>query len=228
MRNVEPLPVNPDGERRTSQVVCSSLVPSTRVTRSFLRTGSRVAARPRIVAVIAAVGWLAVAPLRAAEDRGNDHTPPSVEEVSAPGSEFSRRPTWVSPSQHLANASGPYVTRVATPAGEPLKHRLGTPRRPALLVGLYMSYGLLQALDAQSTIRALHSGTGHEGNPLASPFAKHPAALATFKLGLTGGTIFGVDKLCKSHRRLGMITMAILNSGYAYIVQRSYRSFPAR
>jgi hypothetical protein len=228
MTNVEPLPVYPDGERRTSQVVYSPPVPSTRGIRSFLRAGTHVATPPRIVAVIAAVGWLAVIPLRAAEDQGNDRRPPSVEEVGAPGSEFSSKPLWVSPSQHLANTSAPYLTRVATPAGEPLEHRPHTARRPALLIGLYVSYGLLQTLDAQSTIRALHSGTGHEGNPLVSPFAAHPAALATFKLGLTGGTIYGIDKLYKSHRRLGMITLALINSGYAYIVQRSYRTFPAR
>jgi hypothetical protein len=208
--------------------VYSSPVPSTRGTRSFLSSGSHVADRPRIVAVIAVVGWLAVTPLRAAEDQGNDRRPSSVEEVSAPGSEFSRRPTWVSSSQHLANASAPYMTRVATLAGEPLEQRPRTTRRPALLIGLYVSYALLQTLDAQSTIRALHSGTGHEGNPLVSPFAAHPAALATFKLGLTGGTIYGIDKLYKSHRRLGMIILATVNSGYAYIVQRSYRSFPPR
>jgi hypothetical protein len=97
-----------------------------------------------------------------------------------------------------------------------------------LLIGLYVSYGLLQALDAQSTIRALHSGAAREGNPLLSPFAAQPAALATFKLGLTGGTIYGIDRLYKSHRRLAMITLATINSGYACIVQRNYRSFPAR
>jgi hypothetical protein len=97
-----------------------------------------------------------------------------------------------------------------------------------LLIALYVSYGLLQALDAQSTIRALHSGAAHEGNPLLSPFAAHPAALATFKLGLTGGTIYGIDRLYKSHRRLAVITLATINSGYACIVQRNYRSFPTR
>jgi hypothetical protein len=120
------------------------------------------------------------------------------------------------------------VTPVASPAGEPLEHRPHTPRRLALLIGLYVSYGLLQTLDAQSTIRALHSGTGHEGNPLVSPFAAHPAALATFKLGQTSGTIYGIDKLYKSHRKLAMVTLANINIGYAYIVQRSYRNFPAR
>jgi hypothetical protein len=93
---------------------------------------------------------------------------------------------------------------------------------------MYVSYGLLQALDAQSTIRALNSGSAHEGNPLLSPFASHPAALAAFKLGLTSGTIYGFDRLYKSHRRLTMIALAAINCGYACIVRRNYRNFPTR
>jgi hypothetical protein len=181
-----------------------------------------------VVAMITVVGWLPGPLLRAAKDEGNDRTPPNLPAVSAPGPQFSAWRAHVLPSLRLPTASAANTARVAAVRSEPLVSKPRTARRPALLIGLYVSYGLLQALDAQSTIRALHSGAGHEGNPLLSPFAAHPAALATFKLGLTGGTIYGIDRLYKSHRRLAMITLATINSGYACIVQRNYRSFPTR
>jgi hypothetical protein len=90
---------------------------------------------------------------------------------------------------------------------------------------MYVSYGLLQALDAESTIHALRTRKAYEGNPVLSPFASNPAALSAFKLGLTGGTILGIDRLRKSNRRLAMITLAVVNGGYACVVARNYRNF---
>jgi len=181
-----------------------------------------------IVAVITVVGWLAAPPRGAAEDEGNYRRLPNLDVAGAPGREFSTGHAEVPPSLGSPNALTANGTRVAALGSEPLERKPRTTRRPALLIGLYVSYGLLQALDAQSTIRALHTGATHEANPLLSPFAAHPAALATFKLGLTGGTIYGVDRLYKSHRRLAIITLAAINSGYACIVLRNYRRFPPR
>ena len=110
-----------------------------------------------------------------------------------------------------------------SPASKPRKSP-----RPALLMGMYVSYGLLQVLDAESTIRALQTKRAYEGNPVLSPFASNPAALAAFKLGLTGGTILGIDPLRKSHRRLAMVTLAVINGGYACVVLRNYREFSSR
>jgi hypothetical protein len=93
---------------------------------------------------------------------------------------------------------------------------------------MYVSYGLLQVLDTESTIHGLQTERAHEGNPVLSPFASNPAALAAFKLGLTGGTILGIDRLRKSHRRLAMVTLAAINGGYACVVLRSYRNFSSR
>jgi hypothetical protein len=95
------------------------------------------------------------------------------------------------------------------------------------LIGLYISQGVLQGLDAESTIRALHTGSAREGNPLVSPFASQPAALVVFKLALAAGTIYGIDRLYKYHPRLAMSTLGAINGGYAFLVQRNYRSFPA-
>jgi K+-transporting ATPase A subunit len=95
------------------------------------------------------------------------------------------------------------------------------------LIGLYISQGVLQSLDAQATVRALHGGSTREGNPLVRPFASQPAALVIIKLALAGGTIYGIDRLHKSHPRLAITTLGAINAGYVFLVQRSYRSFPA-
>lgn len=101
-------------------------------------------------------------------------------------------------------------------------------RRSLLLIGLYVSHVILQGLDAQSTMRALGTGTAREGNPILSPIASHPAALISFKAALAVGTIYAIDRLHKYHPRLASSTLGTINGGYAFIVQRNYRSFPAR
>ncbi len=105
---------------------------------------------------------------------------------------------------------------------------LPTATRSGLLIGLYASQVALQILDAHSTLRAVGSGTAREANPVVGPLATHPAALVSFKLGLAAGTILGVDRLHKRHPVLAVLTLAAINGGYVYIVQRNYRSCPAR
>lgn len=103
-----------------------------------------------------------------------------------------------------------------------------TNRRSSLLIGLYILQGALQALDAHATLRALHTGSAREGNPIIRPFASQPVALVIFKLGLGAGTIYGVDRLHKSHSRLAKTTLGVINAGYVYVVQHNYRCFSAR
>ena len=50
------------------------------------------------------------------------------------------------------------------------------PKRPAVLMPLYAGFGVVQTLDAQSTLRALRSGQAHEANPIMAPFTAHPPA----------------------------------------------------
>jgi len=185
--------------------------------------------RPRleVVAVIVMMGWPVLSPLRAA-DGGDDRGPLKLNSISAPGPEFSIRRAQLPSSIELANASTPIGAPMVPIRSEPLRSTPRTPRRSPLLIGMYLSLGLLQALDVQSTTRALNSGAAREGNPLVSPIAAHPAALTAFKVGVTAGTIFGLDRLHKSHSKFVMITMAAINGGYAGIVLHNYRSVPTR
>jgi hypothetical protein len=129
---------------------------------------------------------------------------------------------------HLSGAARGNAGSGAGIRGQPINLKRNTNRRSPWLIGLYVSQGVLQGLDAQSTIRALHTGSAREGNPLISPFASNPAALVAFKLALAAGTIYGTDRLYKSHPRLAMTTLGVINAGYVFLVQRNYRSFPAR
>ncbi len=132
------------------------------------------------------------------------------------------------PFPHLSSGSGGDAEAVPGIRNQPLVLKPSTNRRTPLLIGLYISQGVLQALDAQSTIRAAHTTSAREGNPLVRPFASRPAALVAFKLAMAAGTIYGIDRLYKFHPWLAIITLGTINAGYVYLVQRNYRSFPAR
>ena len=184
--------------------------------------------RPEVAGVILFVELLTVASLRAGQDQGSRSDPPEVRATSEAKPVFNTEPADVHSYLSLAKGrSGPAlwagVNRNQTPEFKPK-----SARRSPLLIVLYVSYGILQALDAQSTIRALHSGSVREVNPLVRPFAGHPAALVGFKLGATAGTIYGIDRMYKSHPRRALITLAAINAGFAFVVARNYHSFPAQ
>lgn len=182
----------------------------------------------KVAAVITVVGWLAGLPQGCAQEESISRGPSNFSAVSVSGPELDPTRGRDSPSLRMASLPAAGLARQAAMGSDPLVSNPRTAPRPVLLIGLYVSFGLLQALDAESTLRALQGGKAREGNPLLCPFASNPAALATIKLGLTGGTIFGIDRLCKSHRRLGMAVLAAINAGYTCMVVRNYRSFSSR
>jgi hypothetical protein len=92
----------------------------------------------------------------------------------------------------------------------------------AAFATLYTSFGVLQALDAHSTSRALASGAT-ESNALLAGFADRPVLLTGAKMGVTAGTIVMMERLRKRHPKAALITMMVLNSAYAVIVVRNSR-----
>ena len=87
---------------------------------------------------------------------------------------------------------------------------------------LYTSFGLLQALDAHSTSRALASGA-IESNGLVAGIADRPILLMGAKTAVTAGTIVLMERLRKRHPKAAMVTMMALNCAYAVIVVRNSR-----
>jgi hypothetical protein len=93
--------------------------------------------------------------------------------------------------------------------------------RPSALVALYVSYAGLQALDAVTTLRALHAGAS-EQNPLVRRAADHPGALLGVKAGVAVGTIYLTERLWKRNRAAAVALMAVLNGAYLAIVANNH------
>jgi hypothetical protein len=87
---------------------------------------------------------------------------------------------------------------------------------------LYTSFGLLQALDAHSTSRALAAGAT-ESNTLVAGFAHRPILLMGAKTAVAAGTIVLMERFRKRHPKAAMVTMMALNSAYAVVVVRNSR-----
>ena len=95
--------------------------------------------------------------------------------------------------------------------------------RPAALMPLYGSLIGLQALDFDSTRRAMTNGTGREANPLMRSVVGRPAALLAVKAGATGAIIFASERLRKTHHPAAAVMLMIgINSAYAMIVAHNY------
>jgi hypothetical protein len=104
-------------------------------------------------------------------------------------------------------------------ADEPVRLTPTAWSAPALHISLSTSFAALQALDVATTLRAVHTGTGVEANPLVGGLANHPAALIGLKAGLTAATIASVRGLSRTHPKAAVLTMIGLNVGSAFVVR---------
>ena len=91
-----------------------------------------------------------------------------------------------------------------------------------ILLPLYVSYGVLQALDVHSTTRALNRG-GVESNPMMASVAGRPLAMSVLKAGGAAATIVLADRLRKRSRVGAVLLMAGVNSAYVMVVAHNYR-----
>lgn len=94
-------------------------------------------------------------------------------------------------------------------------------RRPSILIPLYVSFGVMQALDLRSTQLAL-AGGGREANPLMGNVVGSPVAMTALKVGTTAGIIFLSEKVRKRNRVAAVAMMVTMNSAYAMVVSHNY------
>ena len=99
--------------------------------------------------------------------------------------------------------------------------------RPAALLPLYGSLAVVQALDFDSTLKALSVGH-HEANPLLESTARFPAALLAVKAGATASMILVSERLRKRHPKLAIALMAGINSAYAMVAVHNYSALQRR
>ncbi len=131
---------------------------------------------------------------------------------------FATEPTTAAP------APAPRSKEPLAPLGPTRSARSPEPegQTRGVLVPLYASFALLQALDAHSTLRAVDGGAA-EANPIMGAIAHEPVALLAVKAGLTASTIYLVEKVRVRSRGAAIALMAVLNSAYVTIVAHNYR-----
>ncbi len=123
---------------------------------------------------------------------------------------------------------GPLLPEVFGPSLKPVDSqappRLQVPAnpKPRGLLPLFVTYGVLQALDVHSTLTAVNRGA-NEQNAVMAPFVNRPAAFIAFKAGVSAVTLIAADRLAKHNRFASYALMIGLNSAYAVIVAHNYR-----
>ena len=97
------------------------------------------------------------------------------------------------------------------------------PARPRLLIPLYVSFGVLQVMDAHSTTRALGGGAV-ESNPLMKGVVGNSASFLAVKAGGTAVAILATERLWKRNRVAAVGFMIAANAGISWVVQHNYRA----
>ena len=78
--------------------------------------------------------------------------------------------------------------------------------RPAVLPALYVATAVTQALDAHSTMTALHAGA-QEANPFMRTATSSPGAFLAIKAGAAAGTVLLAEKMWPRNRAGAIATM---------------------
>ena len=112
--------------------------------------------------------------------------------------------------------------QLATAAPPPELVAVPRPQRPAALVPLYISFGVLQGLDGHSTFRALESGAV-EANPLMKGVADSAVGMAAVKAAAGAGVIFATERMWKRNKLAAVLFMTATNSAMAWVVQHNHR-----
>jgi hypothetical protein len=95
------------------------------------------------------------------------------------------------------------------------------PHRPAALMPLYVTLATLQALDVDSTMRALRNG-GREANPVVGGIVESPGTLAAIKAATTGGVVLMMERLRKRHPKAAVFLMIGVDSAFATVTAHNY------
>jgi len=96
------------------------------------------------------------------------------------------------------------------------------PHKPSVLMtSLYGLTALAQALDAHSTMSALHAGA-REGNPVMAALTSHPPAFIALKAGAAVGLIYAGHSVAKHSKLQAVIALAAIDSVYFAIAAHNY------
>jgi len=95
-----------------------------------------------------------------------------------------------------------------------------TSRRPAPLVPLYVTMGVLQGFDIYTTSTAVSRGAV-EANPAMQAVAGRPWASTVVKAAATATSIFFIERAWKQNRKGAVILATAINVATAVVVARN-------
>jgi hypothetical protein len=99
---------------------------------------------------------------------------------------------------------------------------VSNPDRSPLLLSLYASTAITQALDVHSTLQALKMGAT-EANPLVANIVDNRGAFIATKMAVAAGTIFAARQIAKKNKAMAVVSLVAINSVYAYVVNHNYK-----
>ena len=92
------------------------------------------------------------------------------------------------------------------------------PQSRAALMPLYATFVGLQAIDFETTTKAIRSGAGREANPAMQAIVGSPVVSAAVKVAATASIIVACERLRKRHHAVAATVLMIgLNSAYAVV-----------
>jgi Domain of unknown function (DUF5658) len=143
--------------------------------------------------------------------------PENLNEAFLPGPGVAHSITRVAPSLSEPVASDSVALAPRSPSLRPLAPR------PVSLVPLYTTLAVLQALDVDSTVKAIRSGAGREANPVLQPVVGSRAGLLAVKAGTTAAIILAAERLRKDHHPVAAVVLMIgVNSTVAMVAAHNY------
>lgn len=95
-------------------------------------------------------------------------------------------------------------------------------RDSAMMISLYASTAVVQALDIHSTLAGLDKGA-YEANPIMAPLTRNKAAFIGVKAAVAAGTILAAREMAKKNKVAAIVTLVAMNSLYAYVAHHNYR-----
>lgn len=102
-------------------------------------------------------------------------------------------------------------------AGDVLRPTDPSVRNPALFRTMYVTFGILQGVDAYTTIRGVSNGA-REVNPLMRGVAGSPAGVIAMKAAATAAPIYLAERLRRRSHVSAVVVLAALNSAMAIVV----------
>ena len=112
------------------------------------------------------------------------------------------------------------VGQLPAPIVQPYR-RIETGASP-LMMSLYVSTAVTQALDVHSTLKALGHGAV-ETNPLLTGITGNKAAFIAVKSAVAAGSIYAASRLAKRNKVAAVASLVAINVAYGLVAHHNYR-----